>query len=206
MTRPALRTVAPTRSVAAPRRRRLASIALAAGAAGSLALLGACSVKSPTQTQVPYQPADGVALSSGQVDARNLLIVTQAKGDTGVLSGNLINLSTQDVTVSFSTDSGDGTGKTAGTVDLGPREQRDITGVEIASVAAAPGALTGLVMTTSAGDAVTQVPVLPPDLYYSTVTPTPGETPGGTATTPSGSGDAQTSSPATTTSATTTAG
>lgn len=200
MTRPALRTVAPTRSAAAPRRRRLGSIVLTAGAAGTLALLGACSVKSPTQTQEPYQPADGVALSSGQVDARNLLIVTKAKGETGVLSGNLVNLGTQDVTVTFATDSGDGTGKTAGTVDLGPREQRDITGVEIASVAAAPGALTGLVMTTSAGDAVTQVPVLPPDLYYSTVTPTPGETPGGTETTPS-SGASGTTGPAATTSA-----
>lgn len=187
---------------------------LAAGAAGSLTLLGACTVKSPTQTLVPYQPADGIAVSSGQVDARNLLIVTKAKGEAGVLSGNLVNLGTDDVTVTFATDSGDGTGATAGKVDLGPREQRDITGIEIKSVAAAPGALTGLVMSTGAGDVVAQVPVLPPDLYYSTVTPTPGETPDGTesgtstatSTATSSETPSETTGPAATTSATTSAG
>ncbi len=122
---------------------------------------------------MPYQPADGVALSSGSVDARNLLIVTKAKGEAGVLSGSLINLGTQDLKVTFATDSGDGTGKTAGTVDLGPREQTQITGVEVASVAAEPGALTGLIMSTDAGDAVTQVPVLAPNEYYSTLTADP---------------------------------
>lgn len=203
MTRPALRTAAPARPVAT-RRRRAGSIVVAAGVAGSMALLGACTVKSPTQTLVPYQPADGVALSSGSVDARNLLIVTKAKGEAGVLSGSLINLGTQDLKVTFATDSGDGTGKTAGTVDLGPREQTQITGVEVASVAAEPGALTGLIMSTDAGDAVTQVPVLAPNEYYSTLTPTPGETPDGTETGSATTGSAATGTP--TGSASTTAG
>ena len=88
-----------------------------------------------------------------------------------------------------------GTGKTAGTVDLGPRQQTQITGIEIASVSAAPGALAGLVMSTDAGDAVTQVPVLAPNSYYSTVTPTPGETPDGTETDTATTGSAATTSP-----------
>ena len=70
-----------------------------------LALSG-CQLESPIQTNVPYQPADGVAVDLGDVQVRDLVIVTDAKGGVGTLSGLVVNKSAEPVTVTFATGPG----------------------------------------------------------------------------------------------------
>lgn len=145
--------------------------------AGAVAAFGlaACSTQSPTQTQVPYQPADGVAASSGPVQARDLVVLSQSKGAMGRLSGSLINDSTEPVVVTFMTREQSEAGATAGaTVSLKGREQRRIETVQFASIAEGPGSLTSIVMSTpTGGKTLVSVPVLLPEGYYSTMTATP---------------------------------
>ncbi|MEO3936643.1 hypothetical protein V3N99_07760 [Dermatophilaceae bacterium Soc4.6] len=194
MTRPAsldstpadLRLGAPPRSTGPRRLGRASRAVTVTVAAAGLALVAGCTATSPSQTLVPYQPADGVALDVGTVKARDLLIVASAKGATGVLSGSVINTGTENVTVRFAGAAAAGAAAaepalptTTTTITLRPRQQLRISTVEIPSVAAAPGALTPLSMTTSDGTAVASVPVLLPTEYYSTLTPTtpPSTTP-----------------------------
>lgn len=217
MTRPAPLASTPSTATPAISRaggRRARTLAAGVAVAG-LALVAGCSTMSPSQTQVPYQPADGVALSSGSVLARDLLIVASAKGATGVLSGSLINTGTSSITVSFAAapTADAATAPPSSSVQLAPREQKLITTVEIPAVAAAPGALTALVMTTPDGDAVAQVPVLLPQLYYSSLTPTSTPTASTTApntastsaTSPAATGTSTSTSPGTATDTATTA-
>lgn len=177
MNRPAPRP-STLRPLASLRQRR--SGALLTGALALLVVAG-CSTQSPLQTQVPYQPADGVAASSGVIQARDLLLVAAAKGDPAYLSGSLINTSTDSVTVSFASQEAAASSESAGSVELKPREQLRIETITIPKVAAPPGALTNIVMTTPAGDVMVTVPVLPPTAGspYATLTPTstPTDTP-----------------------------
>ncbi len=189
----------------APRSRRVHR-ALALGAATTgLVLVTGCTTTSPSQTLVPYQPADGVALDVGSVQGRDLLLVASAKGATGVLSGSLINTGTNTVTVSFTAASAATTPSSTSakptTLSLAPSEQTRITSVEIPDVGASPGDLIQIAMTTSDGTGIASVPVLLPTDYYATLTPSPTPTPVETTPTPS---ETTTTSP--TTSATTTAG
>ncbi len=151
-------------------RRSVAVIA----SAFALALVSGCS-SSPLQTLVPYQPADGVAASNGAIQARDLLIVAAAKGDPGYLSGSLINTGTDTIKVAFASQEAAASSQSAGSVQLKPREQLRIETITIPSVAAAPGALTNIVMTTSAGQVMVAVPVLAPTegSPYATLKPTP---------------------------------
>lgn len=173
-------------------RRPRRSLTLVAGLA-ALVVVAGCSTQSPLQTQAPYQPADGVAASSGVVQARDLLLVAAAKGDPAYLSGSLINTSTDTVEVAFASQEAAASSQSAGSVQLKPREQLRIETITIPAVAAPPGALTNIVMTTPAGQVMVSVPVLPPTEGgpYATLTPT---------ATPSAS------TPADTTTTTTTAG
>jgi len=181
------------------------TLALGAALAG-LALVTGCTTMSPSQTLVPYQPADGVALDVGSVQGRDLLLVASAKGATGVLSGSLINTGTTTVTVTFAAASAPGTASgtppKATTLRLAPSEQTPITKVEIPELAAAPGDLTQIAMTTSDGTGIASVPVLLPTDYYATVTPSPTTTSAETTPAPTGT----TRSTTATASATTTAG
>ena len=67
------------------------------------------------------------------------------------------------------------TNKSAGSITLKPREQQRIETITIPAVAAAPGALTNIVMTTPAGQVMVSVPVLAPTegSPYATLTPAP---------------------------------
>lgn len=136
------------------------------------ALLGACSTQSPLQTTVPYQPADGIAASSGVVEARDLLVVSDKKDAPGVLSGSIINTSAEPVTVSFMDQETAASGGKGTAIKLKAREQMRIETVQFASVPKAPGDMTSIVMQTTAGQTMVSVPVLLPDGPYATVTPT----------------------------------
>ncbi len=146
---------------------------LAAGLLAAAAALGACSTMNPSQTLVPYQQADGVSASSGTVQARDLLVVADAKGASGVLSGNVVNTGDDPVTVTFLSREEAAAGASKGTsISLQGRGQQRIDTVQLASVPNAPGDLTGIVMQTSAGRTLVNVPVLLPGGIYGTLTPT----------------------------------
>jgi hypothetical protein len=150
--------------------------------------LGACSTQSPAQTTVEYQPADGIDVDLGAVQARGLVLVSAAKGAAGVLIGSLINSGSDPVTVTFLTaEQAQGSPPTGPTMQLKGNEQQPIDGIQFPNVPVAPGDLTNIVLQTKAGGQVfANVPVLLPDGYYSSSTPTavPTTATATTATTP----------------------
>jgi len=129
---------------------------------------------SPTQTQRSYAPADGVPVSVGPVQARDLVLVAAQKDAAGVLSGAVINTGDQPVTVSFMTreqaESPAGTSGGGPSIQLNAREQKRLSQV-LDRVPVIPGAMTGVVLVTDKGRALVNVPVLPPQGYYATLTP-----------------------------------
>jgi outer membrane lipoprotein SlyB len=144
-----------------------------------LALSG-CQLESPIQTNVPYQPADGVAVDLGDVQVRDLVIVTDAKGGVGTLSGLVVNRSTEPVTVTFATGPGALASARAVIPANAPRRLSGVEGVTpvtIPRIAAAPGDMVNVVVSTpDAGAPVVSVPVLLPTGYYSSITPPPVQT------------------------------
>jgi hypothetical protein len=73
---------------------RIAALVLA-----GVALTG-CAVLSPITTQEEYAASDGLMVELGPVQGLNLLVVTSAAGEPGVLIGSLSNTSpTEDVAV-----------------------------------------------------------------------------------------------------------
>ncbi len=174
-------SAAPFRATAGRRTRTTSAVAGLLGAAVlGASLLGGCSTQSPLQSAVPYQPADGVAARSGPVEGRDLLVIASQKDGTGVVSGSLINTGTDAVTVSLLTraDAEAGTAAASGaTVTLRSREQKRLE-IPLAKIANAPGAMTDIVIQTSAGQTLVSVPVLPPAGPYATLTATATSTAG----------------------------
>lgn len=152
--------------------------------------ISACSTMSPIQTTVSYEPGDGVSTSLGDVSARALLIVSDKKGGPGALSGSLLNSSDSPIDVRFQTrQESEAGGPLSAPIPLAPREQRQITEITFSSVDAAPGELTGVYMSTSAGKVLVTVPVMAPDGFYEELqpaesTPAPTTEPGAAATEP----------------------
>ncbi|HYN30189.1 MAG TPA: hypothetical protein VES95_10020 [Dermatophilaceae bacterium] len=155
-------------------RRRLLGAATVAGA-GAL-LLSGCAVLSPVQTNQPYEPGDGVAITMGDVDVDGLVIVADTKGGPGTLIGHVINGSDSAVELAFAT--GGGQPATAsvpanGTLSLS-------TGgapVVLAPVTVPPGGMTDLVITTpQTGQNQVSVPVLDAVGAYADLAPSPSPT------------------------------
>jgi len=154
-------------------RRSTSVLTVGAAVAGALALSG-CQVTSPQQTTVPYQPADGVNVTLGDVKVNDLVVVTSGKGKEGVLSGQVINNGSQAATVTFTAPGG---GPQL-TKKVGPGATAQLSGeagaspVTLPTVSVEPGSMLDLTIgTSSAGTDQVEVPVLLPDLYYSTITP-----------------------------------
>lgn len=150
----------------------------AAALATALALSG-CQVMSPIQTNETYQPADGVAVDLGDVQVRDLVVITGARGEVGTLSGMVVNRGTTPVTVTFAAGGSGG----AATMEIAAGKQDRLSGVDgiapvtLPNVPAAPGDVVKLSVSTPAGGApVVSVPVLLPDGYYATITPAPPQT------------------------------
>lgn len=152
------------------------------GAAISVAVLAlsGCQLTSPIQTNVPYQPADGVAVDLGDVQVRGLVIVTDAKGGVGILSGLVVNRSNGPVTVTFATGPG-ALASARAVIPAGAPTRlsgvEGVTPVTIPTISAAPGDMVNVVVSTpDAGAPVVSVPVLLPTGYYSSITPPPVQT------------------------------
>jgi hypothetical protein len=145
-------------------RRSTSALTVGAAVAGALALSG-CQVTSPQQTTVPYQPADGVNLTLGDVKVNDLVVITSAKGKEGVLSGQVIT---------FAAPGGGPqlTKKVAAGSSAGLSGEAGVSPVTLPTVSVEPGSMLDLTIGTSAaGTDQVAVPVLLPDLYYSSITP-----------------------------------
>jgi hypothetical protein len=202
-----LRVTPPTSRLRRPGRGPAA--ALAAVLLGAAAALAACSTQSPTQTNVPYQPADGIDVDLGALEARGLVLVSAAKGAGGVIVGSLINTGNDPLTVLFLTQEQvqGGPATTGGpSMELEPNSQTPISGVQIGNVPAAPGDLTTIVLQTKAGQAFANVPVLLPDGYYSSATATAVPTSATTSATATSTATVTTTVTATATTTTATTG
>jgi len=140
------------------------------------AVLSGCQVMSPIQTTVPYQPANGVAVDLGDVQIRDLVVVSRAKGEVGTLSGMVVNTGTEPVAISFAASASGGSVMAQAPAD----SQTRLSGVEgtapvtLPNIASAPGGVVKLTVSTPAGGASeVSVPVLLPDGIYANITPAP---------------------------------
>ncbi len=146
--------------------------------AGALALSG-CQAFSPIQTNVPYQPADGVAVDLGDVQIRDLVVIAGAKGEVGTLSAMVVNKGTEAVTVTFAV----GTDGSSAKAEIPAGTQTRLSGVQgtapvtLPAIPAAPGGIIKVTVSTPTGGAPeVSVPVLLPDGYYASLTPAPAQT------------------------------
>lgn len=152
---------------------------LVAAALAGVVVLSGCQVASPIQTNVPYQPADGVAVDLGDVQIRDLVVVSGAKGEVGTLSGMVVNQGASRVTITFATGAGGSSTSAVAPAD----SQTRLSGVQggepvsFPAIAAAPGGILKVTVSTPAsGASEVSVPVLLPDGYYATITPAPTQT------------------------------
>lgn len=165
-----------TNAALKPARRRLGAT-LAAAALGA-SMLGGCAVFSPQQTDINYQAADGVNATFGDLDLRGMVVVTDAKDAPGAIVGQLVNTGDEDLDVAFATEGSEG-----GTVKVPRHGSLELTkddAVPLSKVAAAPGDMIQVVVTTqSTGQNVVNVPVLPPVQYYEGIkgSPAPSASP-----------------------------
>ncbi|WP_084104855.1 hypothetical protein [Demequina sp. NBRC 110056] len=147
---------------------------IAAGAAASLAALAlaGCSYVNPITTKENYAASDGSQLIVGEVEALNLIVVTEAEGSPATLIGTLYNGSSEDITVDVTFDGATSTSvdvPSMGSTRLGP----DGDATEVSGTApAAPGLLaeTSFVSATEGAYSV-EVPVMDATLpeYQSVV-------------------------------------
>lgn len=156
--------------------------ALAAAAVGTT-LLGGCAVFSTVQTDQPYQAADGVNASFGELDLRGVLIVAETKDGPGTVVGQLVNNGSEDIEVTLGTTA-DAPMQAPVTVERGSSfTLGEESSGQLASVPAGPGDVVQLrVSTRDTGQNVVTVPVLPAEGYYEDVTPpsAPATQPGST--------------------------
>jgi hypothetical protein len=177
------------------RTRDFAGRTVLATAVLALGLTG-CSAISPSVVKT-YPASDGVAASlpGTSVELRNFLVVGAAMGSPAEVVGAVVNSGANPVQVSLQAAVGASaqpsqtmvTVPANGIVQVGPDQT---TTMEIAQLAAAPGAVLGLTAATSGGGRTDlNVPILLPQGEYASLTPapTPTETTGAATAAPSDS-------------------
>jgi hypothetical protein len=144
---------------------RLPRLITVAAAGLALALTG-CS---PITTTKPYAASDGIRVQLGdQVRGQNLMIVTSAEGEAGVLLGGLVNdgSTATNVTVTVGSETVQLALEAGQTVllsapDATPTSTLGVEEVLISSVPGPPGSLTDVrIETPEAGSVTVGVPVL----------------------------------------------
>lgn len=150
-------------------------MALVAGLGASL-LLSGCQVTNPAQTDVAYQPADGVAVDMGPVQIRGLVVVSDAEGGPGTIVGNLSNDSGTAAQVSMAPE-GQQSPITVDAAAYGSESLSTQDQVIIPAVSVAPGGVLSMqIGTPESGLNVVLVPVLPARDYYEGFKPTASPT------------------------------
>lgn len=76
-------------------------MAVAASTLALVAGLGACQMASPITTDMSYDAADGVSVDLEDVVIRDLLVVSEGNGASGVVSGLVVNKGTEEVTLTL---------------------------------------------------------------------------------------------------------
>ena len=139
-----------------------AALALRATALLAATLIASgCAVFSPTQTDYDYPAADGVRLSIPGLELRNLALVLEEEGGTGVLIGRAVNNSTSAVDVTFAVEGASANATATVPATSGNALSDPTSLVEIESLPAAPGDTISLVVSTQeAGQNIVTVPVL----------------------------------------------
>jgi hypothetical protein len=148
-----------------------AALALRATALLAATLIASgCAVFSPTQTDYDYPAADGVRLSIPGLELRNLAIVLEEEGGTGVVIGQAVNNGTSSVDVTFAVEGASGTATAAVPATSGNALSDATSLVEIDSLPAAPGdTITLVVSTAQAGQNIVTVPVLAASGHNGTI-------------------------------------
>jgi hypothetical protein len=159
---------------------------LPAAAIGAALALSACQTQSPIQTDVTYDPADGVPVDLGAVQLRDLVVISSGKGEAGVLSAAASNSGSSSTRIAFALASGS---PVYAEVPAGSQERLSgSTQVQLPSMPVAPGDVVKLtVQSPSAPAAVVDVPVLPPTDHYATMSPTTSPTTSTSTSSPSSS-------------------
>ena len=140
---------------------RAAPALRAAALVGATLRASGCAVFSPVPTDEPYIPADGVALTTADLELRNLALVSTAAGADAVVVGQAVNPATSSVQVSFGVSGGSAGATATVPATSGDTISDETTRVVIPALAAAPGEVVDLVVTTSgSGQNVITVPVL----------------------------------------------
>jgi hypothetical protein len=126
-------------TISAPRRGRRILTALSTVAA--TALLSGCALFSPMATEIPYNPGDGVGVSIGDVEVRDLIVIGTEEGAAATVSAYVVNNSADEVTVGFQAE-----GASPATVDVPPNSALQVSppgerGLTIDSLPVAPGAV-----------------------------------------------------------------
>ncbi|POH61287.1 hypothetical protein [Arthrobacter glacialis] len=151
---------------------------IAAIGVGALAFTG-CSAINQQSTTLVYSASDGVRKNMGQLELRNVLIVSEAAGSPGRLIGTFYNQSAADITLTISGAQGS---QTEVTVKPGTPLVLDTVGDKaiLSTMAQPPGAMETLELRQSGGateTATLQVPVLDGTLAeYKNLLPTPATT------------------------------
>ena len=147
-----------------PRTTRAAAAGLVAVAA--LALTG-CSATNPITTLDDYAASDGTAAQVGAVHALNLIVVAEAAGAPGVLTGALSNRSAEDEDVTVTVAGGEPVdvavaARSSVLIGVTDAPARYTTAeVPVASVDTAPGGMvTVTIASGSGGRTEVDVPVL----------------------------------------------
>ena len=159
-------TVAP-----ASRSRRTAAVL---GGVAVAALASGCMVFNPIQTDVPYEPADGISAEVGDLAIRDLLLVGGG-GEAAVVAGAVINLGDEPIRVQVVPQEQAASGG-GSEVEVGPRQQVNLAdeGLQLEGLAAKPGTIVPVAVTAQpGGTTIVDVPVLAPTGPYATLTPAP---------------------------------
>ena len=163
-----------------PERPRFRNRLLAVPALAIAALtLAGCSAVSPITTEKPYAPSDGVRVELGSsFSAANLLIISAAEGEPGVLVGGLSNHSGDPIKVTLTPD-----GAKASTVRVPAGDTVLLGGdtsppLALDTVGVAPGAVLPVTISTPDGGSLNvSIPVLDGTLpQYTDLVPTAAAT------------------------------
>lgn len=159
---------------------RLARLLVPLAVVGATLAMSACETQSPVQTEVSYNPADGVPVDLGAVQLRDLVIISSGKGKPGVLVASMSNTGSTEQRVMFS--AGGSASPVYATAPGNSVERLSGTSpVQLPSVPVSPGDVLQMTVQTPTAPAVAVVvPVLSPHGYYATISPSAGS---GSATT-----------------------